>query len=198
MKTVAGDRSAPVIHLELDALHAAVLRGDGEAREAICLLLVPELKRRLTRALRRLDSELVQEAVHDTVLKYLGAPGRYRPGRHGLLNWLFVLARNAALDLDRKASRLGRRYVSNGMDFSGIALPVADDPDADQRRAEDLTWYRTHLLSACWTGEERRMVIGALAGESPEAQAQALRLTEADLKRAWQRIKRRIERAGVR
>jgi DNA-directed RNA polymerase specialized sigma24 family protein len=186
----------PVVD-DLDARHRAVLRGDAAARDALCRQVVPDLRRRLSRAFPRVDPDVVETAVHDAVLKYLQKPDAYDPSRGSLLGWLFVAAHHAVIDLERRAAPRRRHEAQWGLDLAGLAGP-ADDPDAEQRKSDWLLWYRMELYSACRTDAERLFVAARLAGAGRDVQVRALGVGRVDpdaaeraVKLAWKRIKMR-------
>jgi len=101
------------------------------------------------------DRAEAEEVVQDLFLQLWHAPARFDAHRGKLTSWLFVMARNRALDRLRQRASRARTHAQD-----------SQEPTPAPASAE------TRLLD----GERRRTVQGALAS-LPEGQRQAIELS---------------------
>jgi RNA polymerase sigma-70 factor (ECF subfamily) len=103
------------------------------------------------------DRSEAEEVVQDLFLQLWNAPSRYDARRGKFTSWLFVMARNRALDRLRQRATRARTHAEEAHEPPG---PPADS-GAEGRLLE---------------GERRRSVQGALA-QLPEGQRRAIELS---------------------
>lgn len=83
------------------------------------------------------DATLSEEATQDTFVALWRKAGSYDPERARLSTWLFVVARNRAIELGRQKAR--RPELRDEVDVSGTAPDpsnIVGDADVSQRLAE--------------------------------------------------------------
>lgn len=138
---------------------------------------------------RTLDEDEALDLTATTFERAFEAIERYRASGGGMKAWLLRIARNAAIDHNRKASRLVRgpaRAIAHPMAASAEDVAIA----ADERR-------RIRLLVAELDGPQRDAIalryaagltareIGAVIGRSEEATQKMLSRALARLKEAY-------------
>jgi RNA polymerase sigma-70 factor (ECF subfamily) len=102
------------------------------------------------------DRAEAEEVVQDLFLQLWNAPARYDARRGKFSSWLFVMARNRALDRLRQRATRARTHAEETREPSAASFESAE----------------SRLLE----GERRRTVQGALA-QLPEGQRRALELS---------------------
>jgi RNA polymerase sigma-70 factor (ECF subfamily) len=135
---LVGDRPEPADPSEVDALLVRrVAAGDADALRQLYERygrLVYSFAHRVTN-----DATLSEEATQDTFVTLWRKAAGYDPGRAKLTTWLFVVARNRAIELGRQKSR--RPDLREEVEPLGAAPDPAmlvAEADESQRIAEAL------------------------------------------------------------
>ena len=81
------------------------------------------------------DAQLAEEATQDTFVTVWRRAGSYDPERAKLTTWLFVIARNRAIELVRARAR--RPEPHEDVEPSGEEADAAEQVDARRRRGAD-------------------------------------------------------------
>ncbi len=174
-------------------LHASMLRRIEQAKEDMCALVLPALRRILTRLLPDEDRHLVESAIDDALLTYLGTPDLYDARRGHPLNWLSRIALNRAKDARRRRIRRLRREVAVGLRFRDSTAVSAPSSMDGRRSAID----PTAIAGAAKTDAEKAFLLAWLAGRSFGALATALQvqaLSRSEQQAAVQRAKVRLRK----
>lgn len=203
----SSDNADPGTHRWSDAeLHNRVIAGDPDAVEVLLVWATGAFRGRLGRLDMGQDPHLVDEAIEDTLLRYVGMPCRYKPHRGPLLAWLSRCAVNRARDISRSERRRRRRCVVVATHIATHAT-LLETGDSSGEGTVDWSIYRERLLTFARTPIERAFLVARLDGQPPEVQAQILGIRASDkgdqrrqLGRAWDLVRRRIrwrtQRAG--
>lgn len=190
---------------EQDALHRAVLRGEPTASARVAEALLDPLVVKLRYDWPRTADDVLFEQAADSVMNYLRAPQRYDLSRAALLSYLVM---DATGDL-RNAYDAGKRRQS--VERAGLVelareqREQADDAypsDADPADGQLLD----HLRTVCDDDQDWHVLVLML--EEVRATDQFARVlgiehlpaTEQrdEVKRRKDRLKKRIERGGLR
>lgn len=118
-----------------DEALAAAVRDDPRAFEALYVRHRASVYRYLRSRVR--DDDLAADLTATTFERALVAIGRYRPMGGGFLAWLFRIARNAAIDADRRGARLAPADLAR--------LPARPGPEVDAVAAERLAELRARV-----------------------------------------------------
>jgi hypothetical protein len=183
----------------LEALHWRVCDGDESGVEEICGIVLRLLRARLGRVRPDADPGLIESAVEDAILKYLGDPRRFDPRRAGLLTWLEAIALRRLADFERPGHR-ALTHIAAGIDPAQLELAMLPEDTGGLTDA----WIAAHralLVAAAQTDAERAFVEARLAGASREEQARALGVAHLppaharlEMNRVWKLICRRARR----
>lgn len=207
-------KPAHIQQSELINLHARMLARDPTAAAVFVDLLLVPLSDALKRHPRaRGFTELVENAVEDSLIAYIKAPEKYVPAKRGLWGYLLMAAtgdlRNA---VDREHRRRRREKTKSD---------VEDDP---QGRNKVMTSAASKLDAKdagyrAWIGELRvavdaqfsdpaeravaHLVIKRVSGLRPFAEAMGVSLLpieqqRAEVKRCKDRVSKRLQRLGER
>lgn len=180
----------------LRGLHERVVSGDASARDELCALLLPRLRRLVRARFRAVDQDMIEDAVVDALMSYLRCPARYVPAIARLDTYLVSIASRTCIDLYRRAR---------------------------QCRARDGTWRREfrqastlpstpveHLVSqvvavAAMTVDEQRLLRARIYGEGRPEMSLAAHdcrnspgLENLRRKRAIDRLQARLRRLATR
>jgi RNA polymerase sigma-70 factor (ECF subfamily) len=106
----------------------------------------------------------------------LQAVGRYRPAGGGFLAWLFTIARNAALDMERARHRHGTKRLSE-LDPTDIREPLQTEDDLVRKeqlaelrsRVSTLPDAQREAIGLRYAGGLTAREIGATLGKSEAA-----------------------------
>lgn len=131
--------SAKALRREEDAvLVARALKGDGDAFGRI----VDRYQRQVTWIAYDvlLDAEEARDVAQETFLRAHGALASFDPSRD-LLNWLYRIARNLAIDAHRRR----KRRASPVEDLGDLAAPAASAPGARAEAASDGAHLRAQV-----------------------------------------------------
>jgi DNA-directed RNA polymerase specialized sigma24 family protein len=179
-------------------LHSRVIAGDGNALEELLAWVTRVLRSRLRRLELGHDPHLVDEAIDDTLLRYVRMPCRYEPHRGSLLAWLSSCAVNRARDISRSERRRRRRCAIVASNMATHA-PLLETGNGQGEGTVEWSTYREKLLTFARTPTERAFLVARLDGQSLDAQAQILGIRASDkgdqcrqLGRAWDLVRRRI------
>jgi DNA-directed RNA polymerase specialized sigma24 family protein len=183
-------------------LHSRVIAGDSDALQQLLRWATGALRGRLSR-IRRLDigqdPQVIDEAIDDTLLRYVRTPCRYDPHRGSLLGWLSRCAANRARDISRSERRRQRRYVIVATHIATHATPLLETANNSDDGTVDWSIYREQLLTFARTPTERAFLVARLDGQPLEVQAQILGIRASDksdqrrqLRRVWDLVRRRI------
>jgi RNA polymerase sigma-70 factor (ECF subfamily) len=192
------------LHLRLGDL-------DPVAPADACRAYLPALLGWLCGKYPSVDPHLRQSAAHDALLGYFLRPQSYDPHRGDLGTYLRVTARSDLWNLFRSEGRHYRRRVAWPVvelgQESGYLSGGADDPAAQAERQEEAEQWTAFWrdLQGRLSGEERRVLDLMLAGERrATAFAEAAGLSHLppeeqrrEVKRVKDRIKKRLEREGL-
>jgi RNA polymerase sigma-70 factor (ECF subfamily) len=194
------------------SLHLRLCEPDALASADLCLACLDPLVHWLETQFPRDDPHLRETAAHDALWGYLKAPERYHPERGPLPAYLRMAARRDLYNLRKREGRHHRRRVAwsaveLGEEGGNIPGREEDPSGLLEDREESERWEALlrAVRQAC-TEAERRVLELMLAGErSTAAHAEALGLTglpvaeqEREVKRAKDRIMKRLEREGAR
>ncbi|HEX5269304.1 MAG TPA: hypothetical protein VFW33_02400 [Gemmataceae bacterium] len=193
------------------ALHQRLCANDPLAPADFFAAYLDPLLDRLAAEWPRCDPDLVQTAVHETVMCYSRRPDAYQPARHPDLGaYLRMAARRDLLNLLRKEGRARRKHTARPVvelgEEAGNIPGREDEPPLACERGEEAERRDAYLRRASegLTPGERRVLELMLDGERATAAfADALGLThlpaeeqELEVKRAKDRIKKRLRRGG--
>jgi RNA polymerase sigma-70 factor (ECF subfamily) len=194
------------------SLHLRLCEPDPVAPADLCLACLDPLVHWLETRFPRVDPHLRETAAHDALVGYVKAPERYHPKLGPLPAYLRMAARRDLYNLMKREGRHHRRRVA----WSAVELREEagnipgreEDPSdllADREESERWEAVLRAVRQAC-TEAERHVLELMLAGErGTAAHALALGLTglpvaeqEREVKRAKDRIMKRLEREGAR
>jgi RNA polymerase sigma-70 factor (ECF subfamily) len=187
-------------------MHARLLAGDPLATYDLFQHFAPRLIRRFGAKYPTTDSDLVEDAVAETMLDYFERPDLYNPAKRSLYGYLAMAAERDLLNLRQKHERRlatsrpiepveldaqARKQWEEGGD---IVESLIDDESAAQLWMDAMTLARTD--------EERIVQRLRLEGErSTEAYAAELgwsNLSPAEQKRRLYQIKDRLDQRARR
>lgn len=190
---------------EQDALHRAILRGEPTASARVAEALLDPLVVRLRYDWPRTADDVLFEQAADSVMNYLRAPQRYDPSRSALLSYLVM---DATGDLHNAYDAAKRRQSVERTGLVELAREQreqADDAypsDADPADGRLLD----HLRTVCDDDHDWHVLVLML--EEVRATDQFARVLgiehlpaaeqRDEVKRRKDRLKKRIERGGLR
>jgi len=167
-----------------DALVAAA-QADPEAFAALYERYLPRVYRYL--AAKASSPEDAADLTQAVFLKAFDSVGRFRPGKAPFTSWLFRIARNSAIDANRRR----RPAVSLEAD-SPFDLPGEQLPEEEALRRERLQEIRAavaklkpnqrDLIALRYAGGLTINEIAPLIGKKPEAAKKQLQRTLRELK----------------
>jgi hypothetical protein len=185
------------------ALHARLLAGDLLAHRELCLTFIPPLVAILSRSFPR-DPELVQTAVHDAIVTYVNNPAAYAPDLLDLGRYLRMSAHRDLLNLLRLEARqtrllnplpdveLADDHGNNVLDAALIKEEAEAARLTVQRLRGDLNERDRAVLDLILEEERRTTVYATVLGVADQPENEQARI----VKRAKDRVKKRIERGG--
>jgi hypothetical protein len=192
-------------------LHRRLEAGDPTASADVCRAYLDVLLGWLEREYPRVDADLRASAAHDALLAYAQRPGGYRPEVGDLGLYLRMAARGKLSRLLRREGR-ARRLIFSIFDVElrreeGNLFGREQEPAVVMEREEEAR-ERGAWLAEARRGlppEEQRVLDLLLAGERrlrvfSEAlglQGEPLPEQEREVKRAKDRIKKRLRRRGA-
>lgn len=188
------EETAPERHLRR---HDCLLTGDRDVRDGIVAEFLPLLGGALRRRWPGANDGMVGTAVTDALLEYFRAPASYDRSQMPLAAFLTVVAHRRLQNVERSLHR--RRQHEEA---AGDALPdVAVATVVRVSRFPDLR----AVMNVCETREERAFLHAKLRGEKgTPVLAAILGLThlasedqQAGVYRFWDRLRRRLKRAGL-
>jgi hypothetical protein len=194
------------------SLHLRLCELDPAATADLCRACLDPLVHWLQTQFPKADPHLRQTAAHDALIDYVKAPERYHPDGCALPAYLRMAARRDLYNLLKREER----HHHNRVAWSAVELGEEagnirgreEDPSRLLEDHEESQRWETLLRAvrqAC-TEAERRVLDLMLAGERDNtAHALALGITrlpaaeqDREVKRAKDRIKKRLEREGAR
>lgn len=180
------------------SLHRRILAGDTAARDELCWVVLPELRRQLTQGAPGLDCHTIEMAIDDALMLYLTKPQKYQPARGSLLAWLSKIAMNRVLDRLRAVRRRANLEMVFGLDLwiFGSRCP-SHEPDAEAADAERRR-QRQRLVRLARDDRERAFLSARLDGAPLKQQAIALGAEGQTLVAQRTVIKRTLERIRLR
>jgi RNA polymerase sigma-70 factor (ECF subfamily) len=194
------------------SLHLRLCEPDPVAPADLCQACLGPLVHWLETQFPWADPHLRETAAHDALLAYVQAPQRYQPERGPLPAYLRMAARRDLYNLMKREERHHRRRVA----WSAVELREEagnipgreEDPSrllADREESERWEAVLRAVRQACTEGERRVLELMLAGGRGTAACALALGLTglpvaeqEREVKRAKDRIMKRLEREGAR
>jgi hypothetical protein len=147
------DRHAWPTAEAIAALHARILAGDGEAREELAALLLPELRRRIAGYRHGLDPHEVEAAADAAAMVYFRQPVRFDPSRGPMLGWLARIGVNVVKKAWLRSRPHSKREVLSGLDLPPDAAAVLpSDPIEEAEAAAEHAHQWAILLSVARDG----------------------------------------------
>lgn len=195
-------------------IHHRLLRDDPTAPSVLADACLETLTHRLRRAFPNLDDEtLIYDAATDAILNYVEHPSRFDPAKSSLLTYLSMSARGDLLNaLERETRRRQRETHISIVELSAEgrnklqkaqAVKASEEKIGDTSIAHDLMQrVGDTITDPC----DREMVELIMAGERKTAafatvlgiQEQTREEQERIVKRHKDRLKKRLQRLGVR
>jgi RNA polymerase sigma-70 factor, ECF subfamily len=186
-------------------VHERLLHGDPTASAECAEAVVGPLTKRLEKRFPHLrGSDLLVDAVTDSVHSYLGRPDQYDPARRGLLGFLAMAAEG---DLKNALAKWHRRsemeVPMDDVELEAVAGNKVIGP-GDSADELDLEAIRKDVRALFHDPDDQQMADLVLGGErSIEPFARILRLGDLpideqrrEVKRHKDRIKKRLVRYG--
>ena len=200
-------KSIPHHQAALLDLHNRLLLDDPVATEEFFNIAAPDLERHLRMRFPSMavgvDPDIYLSAVYEALTDYFKNPGKYDPSRSGLMTYLRLAARRDLQNLLAKETRHAKGRVS----LEDVEFSRSDGNDISERAAEDMDGRRLiEELMEEMTPNERAVLSLMLEGErSSAAAAEAMGIGHLppgeqarEVKRVKDRLKKRIQRKGIR
>jgi hypothetical protein len=167
------------------------------ARDVLARHFLPKLTVRLRRRWTAWESELVPDAVEDTIISYLDRPWRYDPSRGSLENYLSHNSHRRAQTLRRGVlRRLARERPTNAVDLEYFSDVTDSSPPLllSDAGASERNGVMEALCSLATTDAEIAALTVYLDCGSDSAQAKATGIAPASATELKQGIRRVIKR----
>jgi DNA-binding response OmpR family regulator len=192
--------SSHTLDAEIADLHDRVIAEDRAAVNELAQRLLQRMQPALQRAFPRAPSELIVNAIEDTILEYVARPTRFDRTRGVRLDtFLAPAARRNLLNVLQREARRQRREAKYAEE-ARILQNVTFEPVVSERGWNPAV--RREMIAAAATGAERPAVVQWLNGErgtAPLAAALGLsHLPALDQRREVKRFKDRIIRRLMR
>ena len=161
--------AAPITTHQADALaclHSRLIHGEADAVERIFAILLPDLRRTLTKGFRRVPTDWIHDSVVDALLEYYRNPARFDPARGvPLSKWLeYPARRNLVNRMDLERRRQHHEVAVPDRDLEAYVPRLS--PCRDRRDFVNLIRSLLVGLSAVerivfrvWSCEERRTFV---------------------------------------
>jgi hypothetical protein len=189
-------------------LHQRLSRHEAQAPCAICQTYLPVVEDHLRRTFPGVDDHLRRQAAHDALLDYVTSPGRFCPDKSDLAQYLCMAAGRDLQNLQRREARHHRLRVSffpveNGEEGGNVSGREENPLDllAHDEEAAAMQELLQRVEADCCETDRRVLRLMIERQDSTSACAAALGLGHlspadqaAEVKRAKDRIKKRIER----
>lgn len=134
----------------IDELVQAAIRGSGPAFTALWDTYIDQLRSFIRSMMRRSDDLYVDDICSRSFEKAFRQIGTYDPSKSQFITWLRVIARNTALDLQEKETRLHPKDLVYLDDDSAFVSIMDNLPDQEGTPLESIIREESGELTAAY------------------------------------------------